>query len=369
MMLVAKRLMTVAASLFAMIGGAGHVYAQQQAAGAAGASGAVAVPAFNFPYSSFASPEARRTFVDRVLADGPKPGPDIAKTRADYAAVDADRIVRMRKIFAVEIERTTIAGVPVQIVRPAGMPTDPTRVLINLHGGGFLWGSGTGALVEAIPIAVSAGITVVAVDYRMAPEARFPAASEDVAAVYRDLLKTHAAASIGIYGCSAGAMLTGESLVWFQRHDLPTPGAVGIFCMGATVPGGDSAYLSQAATGQAPGPSIDFRAHPYFAGADFTDAAVVPILSDAAMARFPPTLLISGTRDGGLSAVLATQASLTRNGVDARLHVWDGMWHSFMSDPEPRESREAYRVVADFFRSHLAAKRTTPPHNSPRKGN
>jgi epsilon-lactone hydrolase len=363
-MRMAKRTILVMAGALSLIGSISGATAQQAEKPE---PGTVKVPAFDLPYSTYASPEARKTFIDKVLADGPKPGPDIAKTRAAYAAVDEDRIVRLRKLFAVEIERSTIAGVPVQIVRPVGLKADEHRVLINLHGGGFLWGGGTGALVEAIPIAASAGLPVVAVDYRMAPEARYPAGSEDVAAVYGALLKKHAPKSIGIYGCSAGAMLTGESLVWFQRHGLPTPGAAGIFCMGASMPGGDSAYLSSVATGTPPGPMIDFTKHPYFIGADFNDAAVVPIVSDAAMAKFPPTLLISGTRDGGLSAVLATQASLARNGVEADLHVWDGMWHSFMSDPEPRESREAYRVVAKFFLSHLATGRAVSPQLSRRK--
>lgn len=179
-----------------------------------------------------------------------------------------------------------------------------------------------------------------------------------MAAVYRALLADHDPAAVGIYGCSAGAMLTGQAVVWFQRHGLPRPGAVGMFCMGATMPGGDSSWLSQVATGAEPGPLVDFRVHPYFAGADFDDAAVSPAASAQALAQFPPTLLISGTRDGALSSVLATQSLLTRAGVEAELHVWDGMWHSFMSDPEPRESGEAYDVVSRFFQNHLLAPAT-----------
>lgn len=318
-------------------------------------SATVAVPPFTLPFSEFASPEARETFATRVLVPGPQLGPDIAEIRRQNEVNDTDRIQRMRALFDVTIERREIAGVPVQIVSPAGRPIDPSRILVNLHGGGFLWGSGPGALVESIPIAARSGMTVVAVDYRMAPEARWPAASEDVAAVYRALLTDHDPAAIGIYGCSAGAMLTGQSVVWFQRHGLPRPGAIGMFCMGATMPGGDSSWLSQVATGAKPGPLVDFRVHPYFAGADSDDAAVRPAASPDALSQFPPTLLISGTRDGALSSVLATQSLLTRAGVEAELHVWDGMWHSFMSDPEPRESGEAYDVVSRFFQKHLLA--------------
>ncbi len=314
---------------------------------------AVEVSAFELPWSDFASPEAGEWFADHVLAPGPTFGPDIAKVREDYAVVDRSRIARLRALYDVTVERTEIGGVPVQIVTPADRAPDPGRILINLHGGGFFWGSDTGALVEAIPIAASSGMQVVTVDYRLAPEARFPAASEDVASVYASLLERFDAKSIGIYGCSAGSMLTAQSVVWFQQHELPSPGAIGLFCMGASMPGGDSVYLSQIASGGEPGNSIDWTAHPYFAGADFSDPKVVPLASPEAIAAFPPTLLISGTRDGGLSSVLATHAALNRAGVSANLHVWDGMWHSFMSDPEPEESREAYRTVGAFFRKEL----------------
>jgi acetyl esterase/lipase len=75
------------------------------------------------------------------------------------------------------------------------------------------------------------------------------------------------------------------------------------------------------------------------------------------LAKFPPTLLISGTRDMALSAVLRSDDLLTRAGAVAELHVWEGMWHSFFSDPELPESKAAYAVIAEFFDRRLAAHR------------
>ena len=82
--------------------------------------------------------------------------------------------------------------------------------------------------------------------------------------------------NIGIYGCSAGGMLTGMAVAWFQKHDLPRPGAVGILCAGMTLApngfGGDAAYTT-AAIGESrappPLPKGDAPASaglPYFAG-------------------------------------------------------------------------------------------------------
>jgi len=80
---------------------------------------------------------------------------------------------------------------------------------------------------------------------------------------------------------------------------------------------------------------------------------VQPGLSPALLAKFPPTLLITGTRDMAMSSVVHSQQLLDRAGVQTELHVWEGMWHSFFSDPELPESREAYAVTARFFNRKL----------------
>ncbi len=75
-------------------------------------------------------------------------------------------------------------------------PGNARRVLLNIHGGGFL-SEPTAALAESIPIAATMGVQVISIDYRMSPEAKFPAASEDIAAVYAEVLKTHEPAQVG----------------------------------------------------------------------------------------------------------------------------------------------------------------------------
>ncbi|MGH6613948.1 alpha/beta hydrolase [Sphingomonas sp.] len=330
--------------------------AHGQSAPPAKQAGEVAVPAFTAPYSAFASDEARRLFVRDVLQPGLPAGTEIAAARAHYDRINSDRVTRLRALYPVDIKETTIGGVGAQIVTPRGGPSkaNAQRVLINLHGGAFLWGAGSGALVEAIPVASVSGITVITLDYRMAPEARFPAASEDVAAAYRALLKTHKSGQIGIYGCSAGGMLTAESVAWIAHQGLPRPAAIGMFCAGATELSGDSAVIAPALTGQPVTGPVTMASLPYFMGARADDPLVAPVRDAKVLAAFPPSLLISGTRDFAMSAVLKTHQELVRLGVEAELHVWDGMWHAFFSDPEPAESKESYAVMARFFDRHLA---------------
>ena len=263
----------------------------------------------------------------------------------------------MEKLYPVKTHSETIAGVNTDVVVPAqGVSSENNhRVLINLHGGAFLWGAHSGGLVEAIPIASIGRIKVLTVDYRQGPEHTFPAASEDVEAVYRALLKHYKPEEIGIYGCSAGGILTAEAVARLITDKLPVPGAIGTFCGSLLDIDGDASYIGPLLNGQGvPEHRLMLADLPYFHGADPRDPLVQPGLSPTLLAKFPPTLLISGTRDAVLSSVLASQQRLDRAGVQTELHVWEGMWHSFFSDPELPESQDAYHVIVRFFLHHLS---------------
>lgn len=322
------------------------------------AQGNAKVPAFTVPFSGYASPEARKVF-QRVLEEGrhaPPLGGSIAASRAYYDKINTARAELMKRMYPVKIEARVLGGVPIQVVTPVPgiAPAQEHRVLINLHGGAFLWGAGSGGLVESIPVASVGRIEVVTVDYRQGPEHVFPAASEDVAAVYRQLLGKYPAKNIGIYGCSAGGVLTGEAVAWFIHEKLPVPGAIGTFCGSVAELGGDSTWIAPVLMGDVPPASpLKLSDLPYFKGAKASDPLVFPANSPTLLAKFPPTLLITGTRDFTMSSEIRSQCLLTNAGVDAELHVWDGMWHSFFSDPEMPESKEAYAVMAGFFDRHL----------------
>lgn len=320
-------------------------------------SGAITSGPITVPFSYFASPEARAQFLkDRARPPAPPLNGPVEASRRYYDAINSDRVDRMRKTYPVEVASRVIGGVRTNIVTPTGgvSAKNRHRVLINLHGGAFLWGAGSGELVESIPVASVGRMKVITVDYRQAPEAVFPAASEDVAAVYAALLKNYKPQDIGIYGCSAGGILTAEAVAWFAAHRLPMPGAIGTFCASLVDAFGDSAYVAPVLNGDPPVTRpLQLADLPYFKGANPNDPLVLPGVSPTLLARFPPTLLITGTRDFMMSSVVRSQALLVQAGVDAELHVYEGMWHSFFSDPELPESRAAYEVMVDFFDRHL----------------
>jgi acetyl esterase/lipase len=224
-------------------------------------------------------------------------------------------------------------------------------------------GAGVFGPLESIPVAGIGKFKVITVDYRQGPEHKFPSASEDVAAVYKALLQTYKPKNIGIYGCSAGGVLTAEATAWIAKEKLPAPGAIGIFCGSAAGwSDGDSGTLGLPLEGLTPYPEYSKPPHAsvgnvaYFSDADFNDPLVQPIRSAAILAKFPPTLIITSTRDGALSGAVYTHTQLVKLGVDAELHVWEGMLHGFFTyEPDIPETKEVWNVVTKFFEKHLGA--------------
>jgi len=322
-----------------------------------GADGVAHLPASSVPLSKFMSAASRAKFIKAFATPEPSAasGADIQVVREFDERKNAPFVARAKALYPVSIEPRLIGAVHVQVITPKEGVSSKNRhrVLINLHGGGFLWGEGNGARAESIPIAGLGKITVITVAYRMAPEFKFPAASEDVAAVYRELLKERDASDIGIYGCSAGGILTAEAIAWFQKVNLPMPGAIGTFCGSAETLEGDSHYTAPLLVGELPSD----RRSAYMSETSLSDPLVFPANSPAVLARFPPTLLIAGSRDPTVSSLFATQAALAKAGVEAELHVWDGMWHAFFFDPDLPESQEVYNTVVKFFDRHLGAHR------------
>ena len=321
--------------------------------------GTVHIPPQTVPLSSYLSAEARAYVTYRLLHPDPAPDPDINKERARIDAHLAPLLDKQKARYPVDIQPATLGGVKALVITPKDgvAPENQHRVLINLHGGGFSVCAPMCGIIESIPIAGLGKIKVITVEYRQGPEYKFPAASEDVASVYRELLKQYKPASVGIFGCSAGGMLTAESVAWFQTHALPRPGAIGIFCASAGNFGGDSEYTTPPLDGRMPPPihAGDGRMHlGYFSDANMHDPMVSPIESAAVLGKFPPTLILSGTRAFDYSAGINTHNQLTKLGVEAELHLWDGLFHGFFYDPDVPESRETYDVTVKFFDNHLA---------------
>ena len=259
-----------------------------------------------------------------------------------------------KKLFPVNIEEQTIGGVRCDVITPLEMPAaNKNRVLINLHGGGF--NSDSGSLIEGDPIANLAKIRVVSVYYRLAPENPFPAAVDDVVVVYKELLKTYKAKNIGIFGTSAGAILTAEATVRFRQLKLPLPGALGIFSALADYSRVGDSHLMYSLTGL-PGEfdAVD-PARPlldaYVGKTDPKDPVLSPIFAD--LKGWPPSLLVTSTRDLLLSGTTIFHRALLSAGDDADLVVFEVLPHAFWYHFELPETTECLNLMAKYFDQKL----------------
>ena len=224
----------------------------------------------------------------------------------------------------------SVGGVAGWWCRPA--TARPGRAILHLHGGWFNWGSAQAFRHLVGHIAVRAGVEAFVPDYRLAPEHPFPAALDDARACYADLV-ARGIQRVALTGDSAGGCL---SLVLLS---LATAAA----SSGARVPVGAVA-LSPVTDLSLAGPSWETRAaaDPYFnkqqvnplvrsylGGQDPADPLASPLHGD--LAGLPPVRIHVGDAEVLLDDSRRYVERAVAAGVDARVDVWEGMPHGFVS--------------------------------------
>lgn len=261
----------------------------------------------------------------------------------------------LREKLGVTMSHAVMAGVPVFVFEPRNF-TDDGRVLLNLHGGGYVLGPGEAGTQEAVLMAGIGGFRVVYADYRMAPDFPYPAAIDDAMAVYREMLKTTPAKSIGVFGTSTGGAMTLILALRAKAEGLPLPGALGSGTPWAQMnKKGDSYFTNEGVD------NVLVSYDGWLAGAarlyagkhDMEDPYLSPINGD--VHGFPPTLLTSGTRDLFLSNTVRMHLKLREAGVPADLIVFEGLSHAqyHMNENMPEE-RFHFEELGRFFRRTLA---------------
>jgi acetyl esterase/lipase len=276
------------------------------------------------------------------------------------ATLDSQRApetLAMAQKLHLSIQSDRIEGVGIHHVLPDKIRQENmNRLFINVHGGAYILGKGEAGLGEAVLIATRLGIPVLSIDYRMPPDDPFPAAINDVERVYRHLVQKHDPASIILGGSSAGAGLAMASIHQFRSLNLPLPGALYAGTIWADLTKtSDSLFTNEGldmVLVKYDG-ILEEAAKLYAGGRDLKDPKLSPVYGD--LRGFPPTLLVTGTRDLFLSDACRTHRSLRAAGVTADLHVYEGMSHAgYYFFPEAPESKDLYRELAAFVDQHVA---------------
>ena len=273
----------------------------------------------------------------------------IAERRAQYE--------RAERVFPippeVKVERVTAPVAPAEWLRPPS--AEAGRVVLYLHGGGYVIGSPRSHRHLAAAIAGAAGASALSLDYRRAPEDPFPAAVDDAVACYRWLLEQGIAPGrIVIAGDSAGGGLTVATLVALKDTRVPLP--AGGVCISPWVDltfSGASYEAKAAADPVVRRPGIDEMARAYLGKTDPRTPLASPVFAD--LRGLPPLLIHVGSDEVLLDDAVQLAERAKAAGVSATLEVWDRMihvWHWFL--PMLEEADSAIQGIGRFCRARTS---------------
>ncbi len=258
--------------------------------------------------------------------------------------------------FPVTVQEDQIAGVPVYHVIPAQVDSRlANHLFVYVHGGAYILNRGIVGNMEAVLIALRCQIPVLSIDYRMPPEHPFPAGMEDVVAVYRHLLETHPAASLALGGTSAGGGLILATTIKFIELGLDLPGALYAGTPWTDLTKTGDSYITNEGVDRL---LITYdgllagAARLYAGDHDLKDPLLSPVYGE--FDGFPPTFLVTGTRDLFLSNTARTHTKMRAAGVAADLLVHEGVSHGdYAFEGASSESLQTYADLKKFLLLHL----------------
>ena len=251
------------------------------------------------------------------------------------------------------VEPVDAGGVPGVFLRPPGAAED--RALLYLHGGGYAVGSTVSHTPMASKIGLAAGLPVLVVDYRLAPEHPFPAAVEDADTAFDWLLgRGFEPERIGVAGDSAGGGLTLALLLHRRDAGAALPGAAACLSPWTDLTMDSPSMDANVATD----PMLDRErlqvyADWYLGDQDPRDPIASPRFAD--LHGLPPVLIHAAEQE-----VLCDDARVVADGIEAaggvaEYRCWPGVFHVWhaVAGLAP-EADEAVEEVGRFLRQHLA---------------
>jgi acetyl esterase/lipase len=248
-------------------------------------------------------------------------------------------------------EPVDAGGVSAEWITAPGATAD--RVVLYLHGGGYMLGSINTHREMVSRLSGAAGARALLIDYRLAPEHPHPAAVEDSTAAYRWLLRGGVdPARLVIAGESAGGGLTVATLVALRDAGEPLP-AAGV-CLSSWV---DLECVGESMTTKADIDPLVQRetilemAKAYLGGADPRTPLAAPLHAD--LTGLPPLLIQVGTAEALLDDSTRLAERARSAGVEVVLEPWDDMihmWHWFAAMLP--EGQQAIDRIGEFIRRH-----------------
>ncbi len=227
------------------------------------------------------------------------------------------------------------------------------RVMIFIHGGGWIVNSRKAQVKLQADVADSLGVKLASIEYRLAPEHPYPAAVNDIVAAYEGIIKEYGAENTGLFGTSAGGGLTLATLLRLKADGLPLPAASAPLSPGADMTASGFMYRNVGLRDPILPPYGTYTAMQAYVGkADPMDPLVSPVFGD--FTGMTPMFLLAGTAEIIGSDAIRVAARARNQGVDVTLLVSDGMWHVPIANGSGvPELQLAYDEMIKFFKRQM----------------
>lgn len=261
---------------------------------------------------------------------------------------------QMLKSAPAAVETKTTAGVTVYVGTPHTMPErNRGRVRIDLHGGGMVLLAGKFAMAGAAMAAARTGCVVYSVDYRVPPDHPYPAALDDIVAVYRELLKTYQPGHLVISGSSGGGNLAAAAALKIRDLGIPLPAGLVLLTPEVDLTETGDTFETNRHIDVVLKNGLPEMIKLYADGHDLKDPYLSPLFGDFTRG-YPPTFIQTGTRDIFLSNSVRMHRALLRAGIEVELHVWEAMPHGGFGGTTP-EDAEVQAEMKRFIEKHWGA--------------
>jgi acetyl esterase/lipase len=234
---------------------------------------------------------------------------------------------------------------------PKAAPGD--KVIYYLHGGGYISGSAKTGRPLTAPLARKMGVRLFTIDYRLAPEHRFPAGLDDIVAGYHWLLSTGLdPRNLSVMGDSAGGGLALALAMTLRDSGAPLPAS--LVCLSPwTDMTGNSATIKANAERDPMFVAEDCHRYSsaYLGEHSRLDPLASPLLGN--LAGLPPMLIQVGRNEVLLDDARSLHEKVRATGGSSELHIFEGVPHGWhFGAPFVPESNEALRQIAEFVNRH-----------------
>ncbi len=285
-----------------------------------------------------------------ILAMGAENPPPTGGSPDDMRAWFSNMMEPTPTAAGIAVEDIEIAGQACEVLEPEGAPAD--KMIVYVHGGGWLFGTPRSHRVITSNIARSSGLKVVSAHYRLAPENPAPAAHDDVYAIFQWAAAQVGAKNVALIGDSAGGNMALSTAVRLRDNGEELPSALVLMSPALDLEGTGASHKEHADAPLVDAPTMAAFNGVYVGERDRSSPEFTAFHSD--MSGLPDTLIHVGSWELLRSDSETIAERMKTAGTHVDLKIWDGMVHNHqLFAPFLEEGMASLEEIGGFVKSHL----------------